>query len=76
MHIYCHASSRTFHLQNDSISYIIKVLENGQLGQLYFGAAIRDRENFDHLVEMNHRPMTSYVFEGNKKFSLDHLKQE
>ena len=76
MQIIYHESSRTFHLQNDSISYIIKVLPNDQLGQLYFGKAIRDRENFDHLIEMHHRPMTAYVFEGNKKFSLDHIKQE
>ncbi len=76
MNIFYHESSGTFHLQNDFISYIIKRLPNGQLGQLYFGKAIRDRESFDHLVEMNHRPMTAYVFEGNKKFSLDHIKQE
>ncbi|MDO5549389.1 MAG: alpha-galactosidase [Eubacteriales bacterium] len=76
MQISYHASSRTFHLQNDSISYIIKILPNDQLGQLYFGKAIRDRENFDHLIEMHYRPMTAYVFEGNKEFSLDHIKQE
>ncbi len=76
MNIFYHESSGTFHLQNDFISYIIKRLPNGQLGQLYFGKAIRDCESFDHLVEMNHRPMTAYVFEGNKKFSLDHIKQE
>ncbi|MGM9650053.1 MAG: alpha-galactosidase [Butyricicoccaceae bacterium] len=76
MQIIFHESSRTFHLQNNDISYIIKVLPNDQLGQLYFGRPVRDRENFDHLLEMNHRPMTSYVFEGNKMFSLDHIKQE
>lgn len=76
MQILYHESSRTFHLCNDSISYIIKVLPNDQLGNLYFGKTIRDCESFDHLLEMNHRPMTSYVFEGNKTFSLDHIKQE
>ena len=76
MHIFYHASSQTFHLSNDAVSYIMKVLPNGQLGQLYFGKAIRDRENFDHLLEMNHRPMSAYVFEGNLRFSLDHIKQE
>ena len=76
MHIFYHASSQTFHLSNDAVSYIMKVLPNGQLGQLYFGKAIHDRENFDHLLEMNHRPMSAYVFEGNLRFSLDHIKQE
>lgn len=76
MQIIYHESSRTFHLQNDYISYIMKVLPNDQLGQLYFGKPVHDQENFDYLVEMNHRPMTSYVFEGNKLFSLDQIKQE
>lgn len=76
MHIFYHASSQTFHLSNDAVSYIMKVLPNGQLGQLYFGKAIRDRENFDHLLEMNHRPMSACVFEGNLRFSLEHIKQE
>ena len=34
MSIVFHESSREFHLYNDSISYIIKILGNGQLGQL------------------------------------------
>lgn len=71
-----HESSKTFHLTNGKISYLMKLLPNGQVGQLYFGKAIRDSENFDHLLEMHHRPMTSWVFEGDKLFSLDHTRQE
>ncbi len=71
-----HESSKTFHLSNGKISYLIKVLPNGQLGQLYFGKAIHDSEDFDHLLEMHHRPMTSWVFEGNNLFSLEHTRQE
>ncbi len=76
MRIFYHEDSRTFHLQNDSISYVIKVLPNNQLGQLYFGKAIHDRDNFDYLMETIGRSMTACVFDGNKRFSLDHLKQE
>lgn len=65
-----------FHLYNKNISYIIKVLENKQLGQLYFGRRIHHRESYSHLLEMAHRPMTSYVYEGDLYFSLDHIKQE
>ena len=76
MRILYHESTQTFHLTNGRISYLMKVLPNGALGQLYFGRAIRDRESFDHLLEMKHRPMTAYVYEGNKLFSLDQCKQE
>ena len=76
MSILYHEGAKTFHLTNGEISYLMKILPNGGLGQLYFGQAVRDRESFDHLLEMKHRPMTSYVFEGNKFFSLEHCKQE
>lgn len=76
MHIYYHETSETFHLQNETISYIMKVLPNRQLGQLYFGQAIHDRESFDYLLEMQQRSMTTYVFEGDRTFSLEHIKQE
>ena len=32
-----HESSKTFHLYNNNISYIMTVLPNGHLGNLYFG---------------------------------------
>ena len=76
MSIYYHENTRTFHLTNGAVSYLMKVLPNGALGQLYFGQAIRDREDFDHLLEMRCRPMSSCVFEGCGSFSLEHCKQE
>ena len=76
MSIVYHESTKTFHLANGKISYLIKVLPNGALLQLYFGQAIRDQENFDHLLEMKHRPMSSRGFEGDKFFSLEHCRQE
>ncbi len=76
MSVFFHESTKTFHLTNGAISYLMKVLPNGALGQLYFGRAIRDREDFDHLLEMKNRPMTACVFEGDRLFSLEHCKQE
>ena len=52
------------------------VLPNGHLGNLYFGKRIHDREDFSYLLEMKQRPMTACVYEGNRKFSLEHLKLE
>lgn len=76
MSVFYHEKSQTFHLTNGRISYLMKILPNGTLGQLYFGRAIRDRENFDHLLEFASRPMSSCVFEGNPYFSLEHCRQE
>ena len=53
-----HEESKTFHLYNDQISYIFKILKNNQLGQLYYGKRIHDRDNFDHLFETSPRPMS------------------
>ena len=76
MSIVYHEKTREFHLYNDSISYIIKVLRNGQMGQVYFGSSIPDKEDFGYFIETAHRPMTSYLFEGDLSYSLEHLKQE
>lgn len=75
-HIVYHERSKTFHLYNNNISYIITVLENEQLGQVYFGKKIHDKEDFSYLIEKSPRPMTSYVFEGDRSFSLEHIRQE
>ena len=76
MSIIFHESSKTFHLYNNEISYIMSVLPNGHIGNLYFGKRIHDREDFSYLLEMKQRPMTACVYEGNRKFSLEHLKLE
>ena len=76
MSIIFHENSKTFHLFNPQISYIMCILPNGHLGNLYFGKRIHDRENFSYLLEMKQRPMTACVYEGNLKFSLEHLKLE
>lgn len=52
-----HEESKTFHLYNNEISYVFKILENNQLGQLYYGKRIHDRKDFDHLLELFPRPM-------------------
>lgn len=76
MSIFYHETSQEFHLKNESVSYIMKVLKNGQIGQLYYGSVIPDKEDFGYYIETMHRPMSSYLFEGNLTYSLEHLKQE
>lgn len=76
MSIVFHEKNRTFHLFNDKISYIMAVLPNDQMGQLYFGKRIHQREDYSYLLEMMARPMGSYVFENDRTLSLEHVKQE
>ena len=68
--------SQTFHLFNSKISYIMGVLPNGHMGQLYFGKRIHQKEDYTYLLEMVPRSMGSYVFEGKRTLSLEHVKQE
>jgi alpha-galactosidase len=42
--------SREFHLRNDRVSYVLRVLENGWLGHLYFGSPLTEGRSYAHLV--------------------------
>ncbi len=66
---------RQFHLTNGEISYIFRVSEDGKLLQLYYGAAVPERD-YSYLVELQHRPMTTYRKEGDLRYSLEHMRQE
>lgn len=76
MHITYQQETKIFHLYNDSISYIMAVLPNGHLGQLYFGKRVHEGKDYSYLLEMVPRPMAACVFEDSKLFSLEHIKQE
>ncbi len=76
MPILFHEKSQEFHLYNNDISYIIKILRNGQPGHVYYGKRLKDREDFGYLIEYARRDMAPYPYEGESKFSLEHLRQE
>lgn len=77
MQIIFNENSNTFHLFNDKISYIMTVLPNGHLTQVYFGKKIHDREDFSYLIQKSNRPMSAYISEEyHNVISLAHLKQE
>ena len=40
---------RQLHLRNDRISYVVRVLENGALGGLFFGPALTSGRSYEHL---------------------------
>lgn len=76
MPILYNSKTKEFHLYNDCISYVMKIMENGQVGQLYYGRKIQNRKDFSHLLELCARDMAPCAFEGRTDFSLEHLKQE
>ena len=67
---------KVFHLNNGRISYLFYVMESGQLGHLYFGKALNPEGSYLHMVEKAHRPMTTYINEGDLYTSYEHLRQE
>ncbi|EOD00898.1 alpha-galactosidase [Caldisalinibacter kiritimatiensis] len=76
MPVYFNEKTREFHLQNQEISYIIKVLKNNQLGHIYFGKRVKHRRSFQHLLRSKPRALTACVYEGDLDFSLDLTRQE
>ena len=61
MPIIYNEKTREFHLYNQEISYIIKILDNDQPGQLYYGKRLTYREDFSHLFEYAMRDMSPYA---------------
>lgn len=77
MSILFNEQTKTFHLTNKHISYIMSVLPTGQLMQLYFGKKVHDKDDFSYLIETSARPTTTYISEEyHNKYTFTHLKQE
>lgn len=69
------SQSKQFHLKNQEISYIFKISTDLKLLHLYYGAVVPDGD-YSYLLELHHRPMTTYRQEGDLLYSLEHVKQE
>jgi alpha-galactosidase len=75
MPVIFHEESGEFHLYNDEISYIIEILPNAQLGQLYYGKKLEDRNSYAYMREEKLRPLAAYVAEKSS-LSLQYTRQE
>ena len=73
MPILFNEKTKEFHLYNNEVSYIMNILANNQLGQLYYGKKIRHNESFAHLLEERPRPLSACTFEGNMSFCMEHI---
>lgn len=76
MAIQFHEKAREFHLYNEEVSYIMKIMENGQIENLYYGKRIKDREDFSYLHEEISRPLTSVNVPEPGVLSMEYTKQE
>lgn len=76
MAIVFHKESRCFHLYNNEVSYIIRIMENEQLEQLYYGKKIHDREDFTYLHEECMRSQMSVCVPEPGILSMQYTKQE
>lgn len=76
MPIIYHEQSREFHLYNESVSYLIHVMGNGQLGNLYYGKRITDREDYSYLLESKERSHAAICCTEPIDLCLQHVKQE
>lgn len=75
--IYINEKNREFHLQNKNSSYIFYVMENGQLGQLYYGKKIKHRDDFSHFFKKPKYGVGIIAHtKENPAFSLEYYKQE
>ena len=76
MAIQFHEKSRIFHLYNQEISYIMKIMENGQIENLYYGKALKDRDDFSYLHEEMARSLMAVNVPEPGILSMDYVKQE
>ncbi|MED1203382.1 alpha-galactosidase [Heyndrickxia acidicola] len=77
MLIYINEEKQQFHLTNGQVSYIFHVMKNGQLGHLYYGKALRHREDFSHLQIYDVPAANScHIYEEDPAFSLETIRQE
>ncbi len=69
-------STRTFHLRNDFFSYIMTILPEERLGQVYFGRRLHHRKDFSHLVEYSALAMAPFRQVDEVSYSQEHQRQE
>ncbi|WP_456089591.1 glycoside hydrolase family 36 N-terminal domain-containing protein [Oribacterium parvum] len=71
-----HKEEHVFHLYNEEISYIMRIMENEQLEHLYYGKRIPDREGFSYLHEEARRSQMSVCIPEPGLLSMHYSAQE
>ena len=76
MSIQVNASNRLFHLQTKHASYVFHVIEDGSLGQLYYGPKIPFKDDYANLNTREEHDCTNTRTDEDVEFQAELLKQE
>ena len=76
MAIIFHKQSKCFHLYNNEVSYIMHIMENGQLENLYYGKKIHDKEDFAYFHDEAMRSQMSVCIPEPGLLSMQYTRQE
>ena len=76
MSIQVNASNRLFHLQTKHTSYVFHVIEDGSLGQLYYGPKIPFKDDYANLNTREEHDSTNTRTDEDVEFQAELLKQE
>lgn len=76
MNIQVNASNRLFHLQTKHTSYVFHVIEDGSLGQLYYGPKIPFKDDYANLNTRDEHDCTNTRTDEDVEFQAELLKQE
>ena len=76
MSIHVNEEHKLFHLQTAKTSYIFKILENGNAGQLYYGPQIPVKKDYPNLASREEHDCTNTLTIDQSDFQLELIKQE
>ena len=76
MAIIFHKQSKCFHLYHNEVSYIMRIMENGQLENLYYGKKIHDKEDFAYFHDEAMRSQMSVCIPEPGLLSMQYTRQE
>lgn len=76
MSIHVNEEHKLFHLQTAKTSYIFKILENGNAGQLYYGPQIPVKKDYPNLASREEHDCTNTLIVDQSDFQLELIKQE
>lgn len=76
MNIQVNASNRLFHLQTKHTSYVFHVIEDGSLGQLYYGPKIPFKDDYANLNTREEHDCTNTRTDEDVEFQAELLRQE
>lgn len=65
-----------FNLSNKYISYIMNIMDNGQIGHLYYGNKISENISVSHMFRQRGCILAPCTYRNNLDFSLELMRQE